>query len=131
MQVTGVKRIGTKKVTLDRFFDAPTYVEIKMMSPYGRAKVREIAMESFDVDEVDSKAKTASVKARFAGMADRDMKTREVKLEFAFVSHTIQADTTTWCKELWDALDEADPRILDTVLSEIDSFGKVDEADPI
>jgi len=128
VKVDGIKRIATKRVTLDEFFSEPTFVDIRIMGPYTRAKIREVMMSSFDVSNVDAVGKSAGVTTKTEGMADRDMKIRTMKLTECAVGHSIKSDGAgvAWGEELFKELDDADPRILGKVISEIDSFGEGD-----
>lgn len=135
MKIDGVRGAPVTRVALDEFFERPTHVDIKPISPYGRALVKEILMESFEVGEMDAKSKTADVKTNTKGSADRDLRMREVKLRYTFVATDMQSEgqPVTWDKPLWDALDEMDPRIIDKVIDAVDSQSKFtsgDDTDP-
>jgi len=134
MRVDGAKSAPVQRVELDEFFDRPAHVDIKAMSPYGKAMIREIVMEGFEVGDLDAKGKTAEVKSNPKGMAEREMRARDTKLRYAFVSTDIMADgvPAAWDKALWDALDETDPRILEKVVDAINGLSKVegDDEDP-
>ena len=129
MRIDGAKGAPTRTVDLTEFFDRPTHVTIRIMSPFGRALIREIAMETFEVGEVDSKGRTADIRTNPKGQADREMRTRATKLSHSFAGTDMTADgqPVVWGKDLWDALDETDPRILDAVVAEIDRFSKLVE----
>ncbi len=122
MRIDGALGAPIEKVVLDEFFDRPAHVNVRAISPYGRAMVREILMESFEVGDVNTKGKVTELKTKPQGQADRDMRVREVKLRHAFAGTDIMADgqAVPWDKELWGALDEVDPRILVKVLDAID-----------
>jgi hypothetical protein len=126
MQVDGVRAVGTKRVALDAFFEKPTFVEIRILSPYAKAQIREVLMSSFEIGDVDAKGAKANVTTRSAGQADRDMKMRELKLVNGVTANniTVGGANAEWGKELWDALDEANPRILETVLESIDAISR-------
>ena len=129
MVIDGVKRAETKKVALDEFFDAPASVVIKMLGPYAKAQIREVLMSGFNIGEMDVKGKAASVQTRSEGSADREIKIRDLKLAHSFMSTDIKSGGVVpeWNRALWDSLDEADPRILEKVLSAIDDFSKIVE----
>ena len=124
MSIDGVKRVGTKRVMLDEFFAEPTFVEIRITPPYTRAKVREVMMASFNVDSVDASGKSAGIQTRMEGMADREIKIRDLKLSDCCVATNMKADgaNAVWGEALWKELDEANPGILDKVIREIDGF---------
>jgi hypothetical protein len=132
MRIDGAVGAPIERVVLDEFFDRPAHVDVRIISPYGRAMVREILMESFEVGDVDTKGKVSDVKTKPQGQADRDMRVRDVKLRHAFAGTDIMADgqAVPWDKELWNALDEADPRILTKVLEAIDRINGGEAADP-
>ncbi len=136
MVIDGVKKAETRTVRLDEFFDQPAVVVIKMLGPYAKAQVREVLMSGFNIGEMDTKGKTASVQTRSEGSADRELKIRDLKLTHGFVSTDVKSGGVVpeWNKALWDALDEADPRILEKVIVSIDDLSKLveggDASDP-
>lgn len=131
MRVDGARGAPVERVVLDEFFDRPAHVDIKAMAPYGKALIREIVMEGFEVSDLDAKGKTADVKNNPKGMAEREIRVRDTKLRYAFVATDLMADgvAAAWDKPLWDALDEVDPRILEKVIVAIDGLSKVDGED--
>ncbi|MDD5391077.1 MAG: hypothetical protein PHD37_17200 [Gallionellaceae bacterium] len=128
MKIEGVKGAPVERVVLDRFFDRPAHVDVRVISPYGRALVKEIMMESFELGELDAKGRASEVKANPKGAAEREIRVRDVKLRHSFVGTDIMADgvPAAWDKPLWDALDEADPRILESVIETIDRISKTE-----
>ena len=137
MRIEGVKGAPVERVELAQFFDRPAHVDIRVISPYGRALVKEIMMESFELSGIDAKGRASDLKTNPKGAADREIRVREAKLRYAFVATDIAADGAPilWDKPLWDALDEADPRILDTVVEAIDRIsamgqGAGEDTDP-
>jgi hypothetical protein len=135
MVIDGLKKLDTRRVELGEFFDSPASVTIKILGPYAKAQIREVLMSGFSIGEMDTKGQKASVQTRNEGSADREIKIRELKLSSSFVSTDIKSSGVTpgWDKSLWDALDEANPKILEKVISEIDKFSKLNdevESDP-
>ena len=129
MTIDGVKKAEGKQVDLDEFFDRPTFVRVKILGPYAKAQIKEVLMAWFNIGEMDAKGKTASVQTRTEGSADRDMKIRDLKISNAFVATNIQVDgaNVEWNRTLWDALDDADPHIVEKVVTAIDSISKIVE----
>lgn len=133
MKIDGAKGAPVTRVELSEFFEQPAYVDIRVISPYGKALLREIAMESFEVGELDAKGKTADVKANLKGSADREMRSRDVKLQYTFVGTNIMSEgqPAAWTKPLWDALDEVNPAILQKLIDAIDvQSGFSEDKDP-
>lgn len=126
MKIDGVRGAPIERVTLDEYFDAPTHVDIRVISPYGRAMLREISMESFEVSGVDAKGRASDIKTNAKGTAERDIRARDTKLQYTFAGTNIMSDgvLAEWNKELWAALDEMDPRILGAVIEAIDRQSK-------
>lgn len=129
MIIDGVKKADTRTVVLNEFFEQPTVVVIKMLGPYAKAQIREVLMSGFNIGEMDAKGKTASVQTRNEGSAEREIKIRDLKLAHGFASTDMKAGGVVpeWNKALWDALDEADPRILEKVIAAVDDFSKIIE----
>ena len=129
MTIDGIKKLETKQVDLSEFFDAPASVTIKILGPYAKAQIREVLMSGFSIGEMDTKAARASVQTRNEGSADREIKIRELKLSCSFAGTDIRSSGVIpeWNKALWDALDEANPKILDRVLFVIDKFSRLGE----
>ncbi len=126
MVIDGVKKAETKQVVLDKYFEQPTSVWVKILGPYANAQIREVLMSGFNISDVDVKGTSASVQTRSEGSADRYMKVREIKLTNGFVSTDMKSGGVVpeWDKTLWDALDEANPRILESVIATIDDISK-------
>lgn len=130
MVIDGVKKAETRQVVLNEYFEQPTVVVIKILGPYAKAQIREVLMSGFNIGEMDAKGKTASVQTRTEGSADREVKIRDLKLAHGFVSTDMKSGGVVpeWNKALWDALDDADPRILEKVIAAIDDFSKMLES---
>jgi hypothetical protein len=126
VKIDGVRGAPIDRIALDEFFDGPTHVDIRVISPYGRAMLREISMGSFEVGGVDTKGRASDIKTNVAGTAEREIRARDIKLQYTFAGTNIMSDgvLAEWNKELWTALDEMDPRILGTVIDAIDKQSK-------
>jgi len=126
MVIDGVKKAETKQVVLDKYFEQPTSVWVKILGPYANAQIREVLMSGFNIGDADVKGESVSVQNRSEGTADRDIKIREIKLAQGFVSTDMKSGGVVpeWNKTLWDALDEANPRILENVVSAIDDISR-------
>ena len=130
--VDGLKRQTTVKVDLSEFFEVPTAVWVKKFNPYCRAQLREVLMEGVRVDSVEMEAgskKKGKVSAvpMSQGMAGREMKARDLRLEYGVQTHTITSGgaPAVWNADLWKELDEAEPAILAKVLEGIDELNTV------
>jgi hypothetical protein len=135
VKIDGLKALPYCRVVLDEFFDEPTYVDIKVIPPMGRALIRENVMSSFTIGDIDQKGKASSIQTRTEGMADREIKTRNLKLRYAYATSNIRVDGQpgVWDEALWDGLDGANPKILEKVVAEIDRTSKLvgeGDADP-
>jgi hypothetical protein len=83
-------------------------------------------MSSFNIGELDAKGKASSTQIKTEGLADREMKIRKMKLQYAFGGTNMKADgvPVVWGEALWDALDDGNPEILETVIEKIDEKSK-------
>jgi hypothetical protein len=127
MKIDGLKALPFCRVVLDEYFEVPTFVDVKIIPPMGRAQIREVVMQSFNLGDLDTKGKTSSIQTKTEGMADREMRTRDLKLKFSFANTNIKVDgqPAVWGKELWDELDDVNPMILEKVVKEIDRTSKL------
>jgi hypothetical protein len=135
VKIDGLKALPYCRVKLDEYFEEPTYVDIKVIPPMGRALIRENVMSSFTVGEIDAKGKAGSIQTNSEGMADREMKVRNLKLKYAYANSNMKVDGQPgmWNEALWDVLDESNPKILEKVIDEIDRTSKFsggDTSDP-
>jgi hypothetical protein len=126
VRIDGVKTVPCERVALDEFFSESTWVDVKIITPVGRAHIREIVMSTFDIGDIDAKGKASDIKTKTEGMAERELKIRRLKLQYGFGGTNMKSDgiPVTWGEPLWDALDEANPMILEAVLAKIDTSSK-------
>lgn len=142
MKIDGLAVIARTRVDLRDFFGgADVWVELRTYHPYAAAQIREESMkgmkfESFEASQGKKSAKVSAIPVA-EGMAEREMKVRNLKLQHGVSAHNLQSEGTAcvWDKPLWDALDEANPAILQHVVSRIDvqnavASGDDSEADP-
>lgn len=141
MKIDGLKEVATVPVDLSEFFDAPLIVQVRVMHPYGAAQVRELGMKGVEIksfEAVEGKRPNVSALPVAEGSADRAIAMRHLKLRFGVHSTTpitSGGSPVKWDKELWDALDETNPKILDRVIEVIDEVNGQDgsgqgEGDP-
>jgi hypothetical protein len=135
VKIDGLKALPYCRVKLDEYFEEPTYVDIRVIPPMGRALIRENVMSSFTVGDIDSKGKASSIQTKTDGMADREMKVRNLKLKYAYANSNIKVDGQPgmWDEALWNGLDDSNPKILEKVIAEIDRTSRLSgegDADP-
>jgi len=126
MTIDGVRKAESKRVELNEYFDQPTHVDVRALGPYAKALIREVIMSGFNIDDVNAKNSSANVKTKPEGMADREMKQRFIRLKHGFVATDMKAggEIVEWNEALWNALDEANPAILEKVLATIDGMSR-------
>jgi hypothetical protein len=147
MKIDGLAVIDRVKVPLNQFFGgSDVWAEVRKYHPFAAAQIREESMkgmkfESFvtSSDEAQAGKKTAKISAipLAEGMAEREMKVRNLKLEHGVTKHNMTSDgaACVWDKPLWDSLDNANPSILQYIVGKVDEQNEVasedgDEADP-
>ena len=128
MKIDGLSTIARVRASLKEYFGgADVWVEIRKYHPYAAAQIREESMkgmkfESFEAGQGKKSAKVSAIPVA-EGMADREMAVRNLKLKHGVSAHNVQTDgqTCAWDKPLWDAMDEANPAILQYVTAQIDA----------
>ncbi len=127
MDLDGVKQRATEKVDLSEYFDKDTWVEIKRAGTVARAEIREIVSAGLEFEQKGSDPKAGyKVRGMAVDSAERQLRLRNRKLSSCFVDHnlTSQGVKVKWCEERWDALDEVEPRVIETVLMAIDKMNE-------
>lgn len=124
IKVQGIKKYQPRKVDLSRFFDEPRSVTVRPLPPVSRAEIQEISTDgvryatkqrkrSLDVEAIEQSM------PKEVTLAVREIKLRDGVVDTDLVAKDDQGKEVPWGPELWDALDEADTRILETVLEAI------------
>jgi hypothetical protein len=142
MKIDGVKDLVLVPVDLSEFFETPARVLVKRMHPLGMALIRELSMKGLDVKSIEATPAKGDEKAAqkvtalpvAEGSAQRSMDMRDLKLKYGVASHSLmsQGVALPWDKATWDALDEANPAILEkvtAVVDDVNSMGVVREAE--
>ena len=122
VKVKGIRIFAPIVVDLSEYFDQAESVTVRPLSPPARAKIQELTTagmryattqrkKGLDIDSIEQDIP-----------AEVTMQIRETKLNDGVTAHTLKGEDgkpLDWNKELQDALDEADPAILEKVLEAI------------
>ena len=133
--IDGLKARDATSVDLGDFFANGNKVEVtlRLLTPYEKEQLRELMMQGVKFEPVETQGARSKDNPGFAplplieGSAQRRMKIRDQKLTWAVVEHTITEDgkPAEWNAKLWEALDAADPRILERVTEQVDVENKL------
>lgn len=123
MKIKGIRTVKPIVVDLSKFFESPQSVTVRALPPATRAKIQELTTNGMRYSTTQRK-KSIDIDAIEQAMpAVITLEIREVKLRDGVIAHDFVDDDTgkpaTWGVELWNALDEADPRINETIIDAI------------
>jgi hypothetical protein len=132
VELDGLKARTTERVDLSEFFDKEAWIEIRRLGTVARAEIREIVSAGLEFEQRGDGPKAGyKVRGMANDSAERQLRLRNRKLASGVVDHSLTTAgvKVKWCEELWDALDEVEPRILEKVIGAIDrmneGFGEI------
>lgn len=124
MKIKGIRAMKPVIVDLGRFFEGGSgaSVTVRPIPTPARAKIQELTTTGMRYATTQRK-KSLDIDAIEQAMpAEVTLEIREVKLREGVTEHTLvdeDGKALVWDKDLWKALDDANPAILDKVIAKI------------
>lgn len=132
MKLKGIRSVKPVEVNLEKFFDYRATVTVRPLPPPVRAQIQELTTNGMRYATTQGK-KSLDINAIEQAMpAGVTMEVRDIKLAEGVISHTIvdeDGKPVAWDKETWDALDAADPAIIEKILTAVTEITYPDDED--
>jgi hypothetical protein len=123
VKIDGIKERKIERVDLAEYFDREAWVDVKAVNTVARAEIREINSAGLEFEQKGSDPKAGyRVRGTAEDSENRQRRLRNRKLSSGYVDHCITAEGSKvpWGEELWDALEDVEPRIIERITQSID-----------